>query len=231
MANPSLIAVVETIAFVLFLMLLFALLAWVRYLHHRETMKTLESGGDASQRLESLSQARMEARERRRLRSGMMAGVIVTALGLGVLSAVLFRPQMMAHETQALVVGLVVFLLITGAANFVAHAIWSQRLGAAARVVESAEARERRRIRSGVVRGSVVAAAGIGCLLALLAGVYAGDRSAMALLLGFGVFLLLSGAATIVVHVNWFRDLERGRPLAAGDIEEGAIDRSNQSAE
>jgi len=126
MVNPSSFAVAEAGAVVLSLMLVVALLAWVRYLHHKETMRTLESGGDAPRRLESLSQARMEAQERRRLRSGMMAGVVVTALGLGVLSNVLLRPQMMDPDTRALVVGLVVFLLITGVANFVAHVVWSR---------------------------------------------------------------------------------------------------------
>jgi hypothetical protein len=108
------------------LALVLGLLAWGRYLHHKETMKSLEVGGDAPRHLESLSHARMEAQERRRLRSGMMAGVVVTALGLGVLSNLLLRPQMMDPDTRALVVGLVVFLLITGVANFVAHVVWSR---------------------------------------------------------------------------------------------------------
>jgi hypothetical protein len=236
MADPYTVSVAVAIAAVLSLMLLVALLAWVRYLHHKETMKTLESGGDASQRLESLSQARMEARERWRLRSGIMAGILVTAVGIGVLFDVLLRlpgaspgNRQMNPETQALMVGLAVFLLITGAANFVAHAIWSQRSAATAGMVEGAEDRERRRVRSGIVKGSVVAAAGVGCLLALLGGVYAGDRGSAGGLLGFGVFLLLSGAAMIAVHTKWFGKSERGRPSIAGGEKE-VVHRSDQDA-
>jgi hypothetical protein len=238
MASSSSFAIAEVSAAVLSLALVVGLLAWVRYLHHKETMKTLDAGGDGPRRLESLSQARMEAQERERLRFGMMLGVLVTALGIGVLSNVLLRlpgtsPQYQPMDpgTQASMVGLAVFLLIAGLANSIAHLIWSRRHAAAAGAAESPRDRERAHIRSGFVRGSLLAAAGVGCLLALLAGVYAGDRGSAAILLGFGVFLLLSGAAAIAVHVNWLRDLERGRQATGGNTREGAIDRGDQNAE
>jgi hypothetical protein len=237
MAGSSSFAIVEALAVVLVVMFVVALVAWMRYLHHKETMKTLESGGDAVGRLESAKQARMEEEERWRVRNGMMTGVVIAALGLATLGASLSlgscststsQVSELDYATLSLVLGVGAFLLLVGLASFVANLIWSRQHAALVRPAESAQVRDRRHIHSRLALGGVIAAAGVGCLSALLGGVYANDRGASAVLLGFAVFLLLAGAAIVAVHLTWLRELNTCPP---NTTQEEVIDRGDQSAQ
>jgi len=113
------------IAYVALAMVVFAWLSWNRYLYHKEVMRTLESGGDPSQVLGLATSARLAARERSRLRSGMLAGALLIAAGLATASGLLVA-QPPERPVLGGVVGFTVFLFVFGAAILFSHLLWSR---------------------------------------------------------------------------------------------------------
>jgi hypothetical protein len=216
----------ESLAPVLALAFVIALVAWIRYLHHKETMRTLELGGDA--------RAGLELGERWRARSGMVAGAVMMVLGILVsiqyLLMSLNRVHLSSPEDQAIQLAANATAVL-GFVVLVAYALWSGQQTAAGRPEETEGERERLRIRLGLCVGVLLAAAGTGCVSALIAGLCAGDKGATAILLGIGLFLFVGGVAIVALHTIWSRELHRERSRVASEDKGSAVDRSDQSAQ
>ncbi len=103
------------------LLLVFALIAWTRYLQYKETLRMLDSGPEARDLIEFMKSTR--------LRRGLILGIALVALG-----AALGAGMSAAHEAgvvdpaaAAALLGLSVFLFALGFGTVVLHIVWMRQ--------------------------------------------------------------------------------------------------------
>jgi hypothetical protein len=126
MMNPHVQVGATDAGGIVFIVALFAWLAWSRYLHHKEVLLLQERGGDW--------QALVAMRERWRIRWGILAGTIVLFVGGGILimGRVIGRTDAVGGDVVGILGG---FIAAAGLAVLVAHIIWGR--GQAAAIVSS----------------------------------------------------------------------------------------------
>lgn len=100
------------------LVVIFAWLAWSRYLQHKELMRMQERGGEW--------QALVADRDRWRIRGGIIAGSIVLLLGAGVLGAGLVVVQAGDRTGGGILATLGGAVAGVGLVVLVAHIIWGR---------------------------------------------------------------------------------------------------------
>jgi hypothetical protein len=107
---------------IVFIVALFAWLAWSRYLHHKEVLLLQERGGDW--------QSLIALRERWRIRWGILAGTIVLFVGAGLLimGLVIGRTDATGGDVVGIFGG---FIAAAGLAVLVSHIIWGRAQAAA----------------------------------------------------------------------------------------------------
>ncbi len=101
------------------LVAVFSLLAWNRYLRHKETMLMLERQ----------SNGLLQSRQRQFFWTGVDMGVVLMALGaaLGAGVAAANATGVMSPSLSPLLIGLAVFLFALGAGILLTHALWSRQ--------------------------------------------------------------------------------------------------------
>ena len=110
-------------------------LAWNRYLHHKETMALLAKGADWRPTL--------EARDRWRIRWGILVGALIMAYGVAsALGATILWPWVRGPEPRSDWIWVGVLHPLIGAIIVVAHAIWGIRGRRKAAVSATSESRE-----------------------------------------------------------------------------------------
>jgi len=113
-----------------------ALVAWSRYLYHKEMMRLAEGHGDLKSGLEVM--------EVWRTRRGILWGIRVSAVGAALIGAAVFWGR--THFPPDAVVGLAfvgTLLLVIGGATLVAYAVWSRKSAWWSQVGESARGASR----------------------------------------------------------------------------------------
>lgn len=100
------------------LVIIFAWLAWNRYLHHKELLLLQERGGEW--------QALVADRDRWRIRGGIIAGAIVLLLGAGVLGAGLVVMHSGDRAGGGVLASLGGAVAGVGLVVLVAHIIWGR---------------------------------------------------------------------------------------------------------
>lgn len=108
------------------LLLVFALIAWTRYLQHKETLRMLDSGPEAHDLLEFMRSTR--------LRRGLILGIALLALGagLGAGMAAADEAAVIGPAPAAAFMGLSVFLFALGCGTVVLHILWMRQARVAA---------------------------------------------------------------------------------------------------
>lgn len=103
------------------LLLVFALVAWTRYLQHKETLQMLERGVELRKMFQS-SQSQ-------RLRKGLLVAVALLAMGagLGAGLAIVREERLLTPEVAAPFVGLAVFFFALGAGTLLLHILWMRQ--------------------------------------------------------------------------------------------------------
>jgi len=111
----------------LFVFGVLGLLAWNRWLSHKETMRLAELGGGSRETL--------GLRERWRARHGVLWAVRVLAIGVALAVALVIADnwdtylgrRVIGGKEMLLLTGAAVFLLLVGAVTLIAYGIWSRR--------------------------------------------------------------------------------------------------------
>ena len=100
------------------LLLVFALIAWTRYLQYKETLRMLDSGPEAHDLLEFMKSTR--------LRRGLILGWALVALGaaLGAGISAADEAGVIGPASAAAFLGLSVFLFALGFGIVVLHIVW-----------------------------------------------------------------------------------------------------------
>ena len=100
------------------LLLVFALIAWTRYLQYKETLRMLDSGPAAHDLLEFMGSTR--------LRRGLILGIALVALGaaLGAGMSAADEAGIVNPAATAALLGLSVFLFALGCGTVVLHIVW-----------------------------------------------------------------------------------------------------------
>jgi len=110
------------------LVIIFAWLAWNRYLHHKELLLLQERGGEW--------QALVADRDRWRIRGGKIAGAIILLLGAGVLGASIVMMELAYRPDDRVGGGVVACfggaVAAVGLVVLIAHIIWGRRAQRAA---------------------------------------------------------------------------------------------------
>ena len=109
------------------LLLVFALIAWARYLQYRETLRMLDSGPAAHDLIEFMKSMR--------LRRGLILGIALFALGaaLGASVSVAEESGVIAPSATVALTGLSVFLFALGCGIVLLHIVWMCQARGAAR--------------------------------------------------------------------------------------------------
>ena len=108
------------------LLLVFALIAWTRYLQYKETLRMVELGAQAHDLLE-LSRST-------RLRKGLIFGIGLLALGAGLGAGMSAADEagVMGPAPAAALIGLSVFLFALGCGTVLLHILWMRQARVAA---------------------------------------------------------------------------------------------------
>ena len=108
------------------LLLVFALVAWVRYLQHKETLRMLDSGPEAHDLIELMKSTR--------LRRGLILGIALLALGagLGAGMSAASDARVVGPAPVAAFLGLSVFLFALGCGTVLLHILWMRQARVAA---------------------------------------------------------------------------------------------------
>ena len=108
------------------LLLVFALVAYSRYLRHKETLRMLESGPEAHDLLEFMTSTR--------LRRGLVSGIALLALGAGLGAGLSAAEEagVVDPAGAAALIGLSVFLFALGCGTVVLHILWMRQARVAA---------------------------------------------------------------------------------------------------
>jgi hypothetical protein len=108
------------------LLLVFALIAWTRYLQYKETLRMLDSGPAAHDLLEFMKSTR--------LRRGLILGIALLALGaaLGAGMSAADEAGVVAPAAAAAFLGLSVFLFALGCGIVLLHILWMRQARVAA---------------------------------------------------------------------------------------------------
>lgn len=108
------------------LLLVLALIAWTRYLQHKETLRMLERGAELRKMFQTS--------QTQRLRKGVLlaVGLLATGAGLGAGLAILREERLLAPEVAAPFVGLAVFFFALGAGTLLLHILWMRQASVAA---------------------------------------------------------------------------------------------------
>jgi hypothetical protein len=103
------------------LLLVFALIAWTRYLQYKETLRMLDSGPAAHDLLEFMRSTR--------LRRGLILGIALVALGaaLGAGMSAADEAGIVAPAPAAALLGLSVFLFALGFGTVLLHIVWMRQ--------------------------------------------------------------------------------------------------------
>jgi len=103
------------------LLLVFALIAWSRYLQYKETLRMLDSGPAAHHLLEFMKSTR--------LRRGLILGIALLALGAGLGAGMSGAEEAGAigPAPAAAFIGLSVFLFALGCGTVVLHIVWMRQ--------------------------------------------------------------------------------------------------------
>ena len=112
------------------LVLVFGLVAWTRYLQHKETLRMLERGVE--------SRDVLEFNKSNRLRRGLLSGIALVALGAGLGAGLSLADETAVVEpaAAAALIGLSVFLFALGIGTVFLHLLWMRQ----ARVPAAGEA-------------------------------------------------------------------------------------------
>jgi hypothetical protein len=108
------------------LLLVFALVAWTRYLQHKETLRMLESGPEAHDLIEFSRSMR--------LRRGLILGIALLALGAGLGAGLSAADEagVVDPAAAAALLGLSVFLFALGCGTVLLHILWMRQARVAA---------------------------------------------------------------------------------------------------
>jgi len=108
------------------MLLVFALIAWTRYLQYKETLRMLDSGPEAHALLEFMKSTR--------LRRGLILGIALLALGagLGAGMSAASDARVVGPAPVAAFLGLSVFLFALGCGTVVLHIVWMRQARVAA---------------------------------------------------------------------------------------------------
>jgi len=111
---------------VIILPLVFALVAWTRYLQYKETLRMLDSGPEAHALLEFMKSTR--------LRRGLILGIALLALGAGLGAGMSAADEagVVDPAAAAALLGLSVFLFALGCGTVVLHIVWMRQARVAA---------------------------------------------------------------------------------------------------
>jgi len=108
------------------LLMVFALIAWTRYLQYKETLRMLERGPEAHDLLEFTKSMR--------LRKGLFLGIGLLALGAGLGAGMSAADEagIVNPAATAAFLGLSVFLFALGFGTVVLHILWMRQARAPA---------------------------------------------------------------------------------------------------
>lgn len=108
------------------LVLVFGLVAWARYLQHKETLRMLDSGPEAHDVLEFTKSMR--------LRKGLILGIGLLALGAGLGAGMSAADEagVVDPAIAAALLGLSVFLFALGFGTVLLHIVWMRQARVAA---------------------------------------------------------------------------------------------------
>jgi len=106
--------------------LMLALVAWARYLQHKETLRMLESGPQARDLIEFTRSTR--------LRRGLALGIGLLALGAGLGAGLSAADEagVVGPAAAAALIGLSVFLFALGCGTVLLHVLWMRQARVAA---------------------------------------------------------------------------------------------------
>jgi hypothetical protein len=108
------------------LLLVLALIAWTRYLQHKETLRMLERGAELRKMFQTS--------QTQQLRKGVLlaVGLLAMGAGLGAGLAILREERLLTPEVAAPFVGLAVFFFALGAGTLLLHILWMWQASVAA---------------------------------------------------------------------------------------------------
>jgi hypothetical protein len=108
------------------LLLVLALVAWTRYLQHKETIETLKRQAEPNHVVRD--------RQILRLRKGLLlaVGLLAMGAGLGAGLGIVREEKLLTPEVAAPFVGLAVFFFALGAGTLLLHLLWMRQASVAA---------------------------------------------------------------------------------------------------